>query len=239
MKKRKIRNLIIFFAVCVAMSMIVLGLLMGTHVFYYDNGFHFSMELFNDLRNTFWIYPVFILIQVVITILLCFVPGTSATMIGVAVALFGAGWKSFVISAIGVYLSSFGMYLVGRFGGNRLISKIVGEEDTEKAEKFLREHGNIYFPLALACAGFPDDALVCVAGASRMNFLFFILSVIFGRGIGVATICFGVKILPPITNLWTLIEIVTVCAFWLVAVFYMAHRLNAWINRRRKTNDTK
>ena len=233
MKKRHIRNIILFAIVCVLVSVIVLAILMGTGVFYYDGGFHFSQEIFASVKNSFWIYPVFIGLQTLLTTLLCFVPGTSAAMIGVAVALFGAGWKSFVVSAIGVYLSSFMMYALGRFGGNRIRLKLVGEDDLEKAEKFINEHGKIYFPLALACAGFPDDALVCVAGASRMNFLFFLLSVVFGRGIGIATICFGVKLLPQITCLWDLIVVATVCCFWLLVVFYLAHKLNVWINNRR------
>ena len=233
-KKRHIRNIVLFAVVCILVSAVVLAILMGTGVFYYDNGFHFSSEIFTDLKNSFWIYPTFIAIQTVLTTLLCFVPGTSAAMIGVAVALFGAGWKSFVVSATGVYLSSFMMYALGRFGGSRIICRLVGEEDTRKAEEFINEHGKIYFPLALACAGFPDDALVCVAGASRMNFLFFTLSVILGRGIGIATICFGIELLPPITCIWDFIEIATVCCFWLLVLFYAAHRLNIWINNRRK-----
>lgn len=220
--------------VCITISTIALGILWGTGVIYFDSGLQFNVELFSLLKNTWYIYPVFILIQIVITTILCFVPGTSALMIALGVVLFGAGWKSFVVCALGVYLSSYSMYFVGRFGGYKLVEKMIGKEDTEKATELLRKHGQLYFPVCLACAGFPDDALVMIAGVMKMNFLFFTLSVILGRGIGIATICFGVTLLPEITCFWDVAEIATVCCFWLVIVFYLTHKLNVWLDKRHK-----
>ena len=238
-KGRKIRNIVIFAVTIIAISLAVLGVLWGTGVFYFDDGFHFNMELFDGIKGEWYFFLVYWAIQIILTTLLCFVPGTSAVMIGVAVAIWGAGWKSFVMSAAGVYFSSFAMYAVGRIGGHRAIERLIGKEDTEKATRLLREHGNVYFPVMLMCAGFPDDALVMVAGAVRMNFLYFLVSVLIGRGIGIATICFGVKILPEIDSLWAFIEVATVCVFWLLVVFYIAHRLNVWLEKRRRKDKEK
>ena len=232
--KKHVKNLILLLIVCIAVSAIALGILWGTHIIYYENGLHFSVELFDSLKNTWYIYPIFILVQIVITTILCFVPGTSALMIALGVVLFGAGWKSFVVCAIGVYLSSFSMYFIGRFGGYKLVEKMMGKEDAEKATELLRKHGTLYFPVCLACAGFPDDALVMISGVMKMNFLFFTLSVLLGRGIGIATICFGVELLPKITCFWDVAEIATVCCFWLVVVFYLTHKLNVWLEKRHQ-----
>ena len=111
---------------------------------------------------------------------------------------------------------------------------MLGKEDTDKATELLRKHGQLYFPVCLACAGFPDDALVMIAGVMKMNLPFFTLSVVIGRGIGIATICFGVQLLPEITCIWDFIEVATVCAFWLIVVFYLTHKLNVWIEKRRE-----
>lgn len=232
--KRQIKNIIILLAICVGISAVAMAILWGTGVIYYDSGFHFSVELFDSFRNTWYIYPIFLIIQIVVTTVLCFVPGTSALMIALGVILFGAGWKSFVVCASGVYLSSFSMYAAGRFGGYRLVEKMLGKEDTDKATELLRKHGQLYFPVCLACAGFPDDALVMIAGVMKMNLPFFTASVVIGRGIGIATICFGVQLLPEITCIWDFIEVATVCAFWLIVVFYLTHKLNVWIEKRRE-----
>ena len=249
MKKRKIRNLVIFFAVCIAMSTIVLGLLMGTHVFYYDNGFHFSMELFNDLRNTFWIYPVFILIQVAITILLCFVPGTSATMIGVAVALFGADWKTFLICFIGVVLSSVGMDLVGRFGGGKIVSKLIGEEEYSNAMVLIREKTYTYLPFMYALPLFPDDALCFCAGVCRVNMLYHLLVILLCRGLGVGTIVFGISMIPfeqwvPFgEHIYDWFVLGGVLVAYIMALLKISRlidkKVTSIMERRRKTNDTK
>lgn len=196
MKKRQIRNLILFFIVCILISCIVFTILLATKVFYFDNGIHFSTELFNDLKNTFWVYPVFILIQVLITISLCFVPATSATMIGVAVALFGANWKTFLICYIGVILSSIGMDFVGRVGGEKVVRRILGEEEYENAMQLIREKSYTYLPLMYLLPLFPDDALCFCAGVCKINIFYHYLIILLCRGIGIATIVFGIALIP-------------------------------------------
>lgn len=195
-RKRKIRNIVLFFAVCIGISALVFLILWLCGVFYFDNGIAFNAELFSSLKDSFWIYPTFIAIQVVITVLLCFVPATSATMIGVAVALFGANWKAFLTCYIGVILSSVGMDLVGRLGGEKAVVKLIGEEDYKSASRLITEKGYTYLPFMYLLPLFPDDALCFCAGVVRMNFLYHILIITLCRGIGVATIVFGISVIP-------------------------------------------
>lgn len=196
MNKRKIRNIILFFAVCILISCIVFAILLATKVFYFDNGIHFSVELFNSLKNTFWVYPVFILIQILITISLCFVPATSATMIGVAVALFGANWKTFLVCYVGVILSSFGMDFVGRIGGEKVVKKILGDDEYNEAMQLIREKSYTYLPLMYLLPLFPDDALCFCAGVCKINLFYHYLIILLCRGIGIATIVFGIALIP-------------------------------------------
>lgn len=246
MKKRQVRNIIVFFAVCILISLAVLGILLGTGVFYYDKGFHFSTELFNDLRNTFWIYPVFILIQIVITVFLCFVPGTSATMIGVAVAMFGANWKTFLICFIGVILSSFAMDLVGRIGGERIVRKLIDGETYDYAMTLIREKTYTYLPFIYLLPLFPDDAICFCAGVCHINLFYHYLIILLCRGIGIATIVFGISMVPfkqwlPITEHiydWFLFGGAVVA--YIMALLKISRaidkKVTAFLEKRRKKN---
>lgn len=181
-----------------------------------------------------WSGVLYIALYTILCIVLCFVPGTSMLMIGAGVAIFGANWKTFLMCFAGVVLSSMLMYVIGRFGGSKAISFIVGKEDREKAVSLLNERGTIYFPAFMIFPLFPDDALCCVAGLGRMNIWFYLLSIVLGRGIGVATIIFGIKIIPfeCFNTVYDWIVCITVCVFWVILVFYLLHRLEKWINKK-------
>lgn len=197
-----------------------------------------------------WGWVIFLLLQIITTTLLCFVPATSMVFITVGVILFGANWKTFLLCFGGVLISSICMYAIGRFGGNKLVEKIMGKEDTEKATKLMKEKGTIYFPAMMIFPAFPDDALCGVAGISKMNIWFYLCSIIFGRGIGVATIVFGVNLLPKdlIDNLkafnwefignhlWDYLTMITVMVFWVLLIFYCLHKLDLFISKKRKEN---
>ena len=179
-----------------------------------------------------WAIVTFIAIQTLVTTFLCFVPGVSMTFIIVGVALFGANWKTFLICAGSVFLSSLIMYLIGRFGGRNLINKIVGKDNTQKAEILIKEKGQIFFPVMMACGGFPDDALVCIAGLIRMKLAFFIPSVLIGRSVGIATIVFGISLIPfsSFTTIYDWIIFITICVFWIIVVIYVGNWINKKIN---------
>ena len=141
----------------------------------------------------FWKYVLYILITSVGTILLSVVPAVSMAFIMAGVGLFSATWQTFLICAFSVFISSLVMYLLGRTGGYKLFMKIIGKDNLDKATKLIKEKGQIYFPLMMMFGGFPDDALVCVAGIIKMNLWFFVPSVIIGRSIGIASIVFGLN----------------------------------------------
>lgn len=186
-----------------------------------------------------WAVVVFIAIETVVTILLCFVPATSMTFILVAVALFGANWKTFLICAGSVFLSSMIMYLLGRFGGRKVVSKIIGEKEIDSAEKLIKEKGQIFFPVMMAVAGFPDDALVCMAGMTRMNLAFFIPSVLIGRSVGIATIVFGISLVPfsSFTTIYDWFVFISVCAFWIIVIIYVGNWINKKISAYKKKKE--
>lgn len=164
-------------------------------------GIHSATELTAALQTFIaqfgvWSVVIYIVVSSIGTIILSVVPGISMAFILVGVGLFGANVQTFLICATSVFISSLIMYLLGRTGGYKLFIKIIGQNNLDKAIVLIKQKGQIYFPLMMAVGGFPDDALVCVAGITKMNLWFFIPSVIIGRSIGIASIVFGIELIP-------------------------------------------
>lgn len=245
-RKRQLRNLALLFAIVLSVSALVFGILCWSGVIYFEDGMHFSTEMFDGLRGSFWAYPVFIAIQIVITILLCFVPGTSAAMIGIAVALWGSTWQTFITCFVGVILSSIGMDLVGRFGGSRAVIRLVGQEDYDEATRLVSEKGYTYLPFMYLLPLFPDDALCMCAGLARMNFWYHLLIIILFRGIGIATIVFGIGIipyqewLPFFDHIYDWFVCIGVTIAYIMALLKISRiidkKVTAWLEKRRNAN---
>lgn len=222
----------------IVISLVSLVLLCAFGVVYFDGGIKINVDTFNVFRSSWYGNLVILLAQVVLTTLLCFVPGFSMAFIILLQTLFDSVWQTFIIAFTGVILSSMIMYLTGRFGGYRLCKKILGEKDCERASMLLNQKGAVFFPLMMMFPMFPDDALVMVAGTLKMSLKWFVPSIVFGRGIGVVTIVFGLGVIPydKFTTPWHWIIFVSVCAIGLLTVFYLAYRFNKYLEKRNKNS---
>lgn len=180
-----------------------------------------------------WAPIIYILIRIPLTILLCFVPACSMIFDLLAVALFGATLKAFIISIASVFACSTIMYILGRTGANKLLEKIVGKEDLEKANKLIKEKGLVFYPVMMAVGGFPDDALVCMAGVTKMNFIYFVISTVVGRGIGCAFSVFGIALIPFDTfkNIYDWISF----ACNLIVIAFVVIKVGNWLNNKINT----
>ena len=86
---------------------------------------------------------------------------------------------------------------------------------------------------------FPDDALVMVAGTLKMSLKWFIPSIVIGRGIGVATIIFGLSIVPfeKFTSIWHWVGFIAACAIGIALVFFLANRFNKFLEKKREQEE--
>jgi len=188
-----------------------------------------------------WGWIVYIILFITCTILLCFVPGTSATFIAVAIVLFGA-WQAFAISAISVFLSSSIMFLIGNSLGERIAGKIVGKEALQKAQDLIDTKSKIFLPLMFLFPAFPDDALCMAAGMTKMRYWYFSIIVLIFRTIGIATICFlGSSIINwaelSIIDWFVLINAVIIDIY---AVFKISNKIENKIkNKKSKKEDNQ
>lgn len=233
--KKQIIKMIIMLGTLVIFSLLSMLILMLFNVIYIDGGIKLNIELFSSFTDKWYGWVIIILLQIGITSLLCFIPGASMAFILLIQMLTAEPWKAFLIAVIGVLLTSFAMYIMGRFGGFKLCKKIIGEEDAEKALKLLNNKGDIYFPLMMMFPIFPDDALVMIAGMMKMPLKWFIPSVVIGRSIGIATIVFGLSIVPfdKFTTIFHWIVFVLVCGIFILGIFFLAYKFNKYLENKK------
>ena len=238
--KEKIKRIMLMLLIFLSISVVSTILLYLCGIIYYEGGIQINRELFIYFSTTWYGCIVIVLAQVIITSLLSFVPGASMAFIILLQSLYEDPVIAFIVAFSGVLLSSLMMYLIGRFGGYNLGKKIIGEEDCEKASDLLNNKGLIFFPLMMMFPVFPDDALVMVAGTLKMSLKWFVPSIVFGRGIGVFTIIFGLSIVPfdKFTTPWHWVGFILLCALFIVAVFTAAIKFNKYMEKKRKAEQT-
>ncbi len=124
------------------------------------------------------------------------IPGVSSMFfISLANLLFNdqttAGcFTAFGVCGASVLLTSSLMFMIGRWGGKRLLRWIVDKKDIDESMRLLTLGGKAVLPAAFLLPGFPDDTLSLVAGMTNISFLYnFVCTLIF-REIGVFSICF-------------------------------------------------
>lgn len=189
-----------------------------------------------------WVIIVYILVRVSFTVFLSFVPACSMLfdLLSLATfdylppaAIFGICFSSVVITSIV-------MDLIGRFGGSKAIIKILGKEDFEEAKGLVQEKGMVYVPVMYLLPIFPDDAICMVSGATKMNFWIHLLEIILCRGIGCATIIFGVQIIPPEVSSFSshnpidYLRVGILILTYLGLLLYLTRRIDKWLTARLK-----
>ena len=231
---KKIGNILLVAAILVALSIGALLLLSAFDIVYYHDGVQINEHLFDRLLNTWYSWIIIILVQVVVTTLLCFVPGASMGFIILLSHIFPNKLGAFLVAFCGVMLSSLLMYCAGRIGGYAICAKLLGKEDCAKASKLLNNRGVVFFPIMMLFPIFPDDALVMIAGTLRMSLRWFIPSIVVGRGIGIATIVFGLSNIPfeTFTTPWHWILFISECAIGILAIFWVANKLSLYLEKR-------
>lgn len=185
-------------------------------------------------------YILYILIQVTITTLLCFVPATTFTFTLMSTQIFGVT-TGLIISIIACWISSIVMFLVGRYGGTKLVDWLIGKEDREKAQKMISDRATVLVPVMLACPFFPDDALCMVSGMTKMNLGYFSIMSLLTRSIGItatallgndATINYIKSALGTNYVLWAIL--INLLLFDIYVIWKLSGKLEQIMKKRRE-----
>ncbi len=232
---KKLLKILLMIGSLVALSIVAFLILSAFGIMKFEGGdIILNQALFESFTNSWYGWLIIILIQVVVTTLLCFIPGASMAFIMLLTVIYKSHLSAFLIAFIGVMASSCLMYATGRLGGYAVCKKLLGEDDCEKASNLLNNKGLIFFPLMMVFPIFPDDAIVMISGTLKMSLKWFIPSIVIGRGIGIATITFGLTSIPfdKFTTPWHWIGFILACAVGICLVFFLAFKLNKYLQKK-------
>ena len=197
----------------------------------------------DDIRKTGpWAILVYILLRVVATVFLSFVPALSMTFDLICLATFSylPTYAIFLICLASVTITSIVMDLIGRFGGHKAITKILGEEDYAEAKDLIKEKGMVYVPVMYLLPIFPDDAICMVCGATKATFWVHLIEIIVCRGIGVAGVIFTLELIPSSvssftsTNFMDYLRVGIVYAAYTILLFYFARVIDKFLTKKIK-----
>lgn len=113
-----------------------------------------------------------------------FMPIPAAIICVVGSMIYGP-LLSGIYCSIGVLLGSFVSFIIGKTFGYKIVSWIVGKENTEKYSVIIRKKGSFFLVLAFLLPMFPDDILCLIAGITNLKFKTFFWITLITRPIGV------------------------------------------------------
>ena len=192
-----------------------------------------------------WGYLIYLVIQIIVTTLMCFVPATNFTFTVMSVQIFGLV-NGLILSIIGCWLSSLSMFLVGRYGGTKLVDWLIGKESREKVQKMVSDRATVLVPVMLACPFFPDDAIVMISGMTNMNFWYFMTMAFITRSLGITgtallgnegTINYILNALGDNIVLWVLA--INVLVFDIYAIWRLSGFVENLLKKHRKKKAEK
>ena len=183
-------------------------------------------------------YIIYVLLQVLITTIMCFVPATTFTFTLLSVQLFGP-LTGFLLSAIGCWLSSMLMFFIGKRFGEPFIDWLVGKPARIKAQNMVSGRATVLVPVMLACPFFPDDAICMVSGLTKMKYWYFAVVAAVCRTIGVGVTAFlGGDLLNyaafTLLDWFLFINIIVIDA---ILVWKLSTKVEQWINKKKQKEE--
>lgn len=185
---KKIYKILVTIFTC---EVIILGIYLI--LFYSGLLVHFtSIEATREWIESFgvWAWLMFFILQLLQVILLP-IPAQVTTIAGVLIL---GQLATFVISSIAVILGSIIAFALGRVIGVTVAYKVAKKETVDKYRSILSKKGRILLPIMFLFPIFPDDLLCLIAGTTTMSWLYFIITTLITRLIGIACICMSVDL---------------------------------------------
>ena len=183
--------------------------------------FNNLQELKNLIKSAgFWSYSVFAVLQFLQVTLLP-LPASLTTIAGVII--FGP-FVAFIISTLSIVLGSIFAYSCGKFLKEKLLNKLLKNKKMKKTNALLKKGKLAYFFMMLFPL-FPDDVLCLFAGATNMDFKFFLLTNLITRPIGLFCLCFlGSGKIIPFTSWGIYVWILIAFVFILLVVIFIKNK---------------
>ena len=171
-----------------------------------------------------------------------FMPIPAAIICVVGSLIYGP-LLSGIYCSIGVLLGSYISFIIGKTFGYRIVSWIVGKDNTDKYSEILRKRGSFFLGIAFLLPMFPDDILCLIAGITKLKFSTFFWITLITRPIGVLCMSyFSSGSIIPFSGwgiyVWILI-IVVALILTLLIYKYQDRMQNFVINKLFKNKKSK
>lgn len=158
---------------------------------------------------------IYILIQIAQVI---FLPIPAAIICIVGSNIYGPLLGGLYCS-IGILIGSYISFFIGKTFGYRVVTWIVGKENTDKYSEIIRKRGAFFLSIAFLLPMFPDDILCFIAGITNMKFKVFFWVTLITRPVGVFCMSyFGSGHLIPFTG-WGIYAWIVILIFAVVLVY--------------------
>lgn len=238
-KTEKTWKKILVKAIVVVMILLTL-ILVGAYIFNLFSGEGKLTAFFQNWteKNTALAIVLFLVLSPIINL----IPGISSIFfITLANLMFNdqtaiGMLKAFGLCAASITLTSSLMFLLGRYGGKRIVDWIIGKEVSDKTRKMLTAGGKAILPAAYLLPFFPDDTIALVVGMTNMSFLYnFICTLIF-RNIGALTICvLGTDFFNYKEFTWWMWIIIVILGAIILGVFaYISYRYYQYLRAKEE-----
>jgi uncharacterized membrane protein YdjX (TVP38/TMEM64 family) len=168
--------------------------------------------------------PLFIILFHIAQIVFAPVPGHVIPL--TSGYLYGFFWGA-VYDAVGLVAGALLVYLIGLKLGRPVVSKLVGPDNLDKAEKYISGKRILLVFLAFALPGLPKDAMCYACGILKVPFRYYLL-ILFGIRIpgDLFVILWGggFRLFEAKTLIWGgIASVIGIALFWVVGL---------WIKRR-------
>ena len=162
---------------------------------------------------------IIMFIQVTILNIPAYVILSASVSIGIKTLSF-----PYILTVLSAYIAGCILaYWLGRKFGIKAVKWCAGsDEDYNKWSNFINTKGKFFYFMTVLLPLFPDDLLCLVCGATKMNFTFYTIANIIGRGIGLVVMLLTLQLIGSINTNFPYMIIV-----WMVALLieFIAHNI--------------
>lgn len=136
-----------------------------------------ELRIQNWVADFGWFGPILIVIAMVVQMFLIVIP--SWLLMLVSILAYGPVWGS-LIALTGIFVASTVGYLIGRYFGPAVVSKLLGKKAKAKVSDFLEHYGIWAIIITRLNPLLSNDAISFMAGLLKMNYWKFISATMIG-----------------------------------------------------------
>lgn len=229
MKKKELRSKILK-----GLLVLVVYVAIGLLLYFMTKIFHLDIDKIKELiqNNLNLSYLIFLIAQIIMSLLLILLPGTTMSFIVLGLSIF-TPFEAFLLVSFGTFIVSIIFYIIGRYLGNRIVIKIIGQETFDKYDAIFQRRMSLFYPIAMLLPFFPDDELTIIAGTAKVKWSYFLITTLICRSVGIGVLCFLGGGIPwrtlPVEQIIFLILLLLFAAFEL---FVFAFQLDKYYAKR-------